>query len=422
MKILILKEYNMAWKYFDHNPAENANNAPDAGRTLARTVARGGEAILGLPGDILSTGLSVGNFVTGGNIPGVETVQKYLPTSANIRKGTEALTGEYLKPRNKGEEFYEDVVGDLATLALPVKGKIPFKSAIVKALGANALGFLGEEVGGDIGKSVGKIGFILGSGLPGGKSKLEEAMKVNYKKAGESIKDNPIFKSKPLRDEVTQLQKWSKSGIGTPEKEFVGSTIDSVKKLIKKDTISIKNAWEAKKDVNSLLKDKNTPTKALPQLEKLSGSLNKVLQEYGTKYNPDFLKSFNFSEDIYKGLNKKSKINKFFQDNFSLEELAKNSLTKGLLGTIAYGTGQLPKLAAGAVAGFGARPAIQSFEFLMNSKEAQKYYKDILKGAASGNKTLVARSITNLNKVGDHYEKKNNTSNNEWQYFDSIPS
>jgi hypothetical protein len=225
-----------------------------------------------------------------------------------------------------------------------------------------------------------------------------------------------------LRDEVTQLQKWSKSGIGTPEKEFVGSTIDSVKKLIKKDTISIKNAWEAKKDVNSLLKDKNTPTKALPQLEKLSGSLNKVLQEYGTKYNPDFLKSFNFSEDIYKGLNKKSKINKFFQDNFSLEELAKNSLTKGLLGTIAYGTGQLPKLAAGAVAGFGARPAIQSFEFLMNSKEAQKYYKDILKGAASGNKTLVDRSITNLNKVGDHYEKKNNTSNNEWQYFDSIPS
>ncbi len=417
----------MEWEYFNEPIAQSRPQPqqdqswgmpkPDAGRTLARTGARVGEALAGLPGDITNTGFALGNLASGGYIPTYEDVQNKLPislpTSHQIKKGfTEKLTGDYLKPKNKGEEFYDEFVGDLATLALPIKGKVPLAGAVKTALSAGAAGFLGETVGGEAGKAAAKTGTLLFSGLRGGRNKLEKSMKEAYKSADIGLTTNPKYNGIPLRNEIHKVSKWAESGIGTPEKMFIGEKAASVKKLIKDGKIAVKDAWEAKKDINSLISSGDTPRKAIPQLELLSGKLSGILEQYGTKKNPLFSQAYNVAEDIFKGLNKRSEVNHFLQQNFNMDKLLTNGLSKFLMGQGIYKIGGLPGVAASGAAGIGSKEAVKAFEFIKNSKQAQHYYKNIMKGAIEKNAATVARNVSGLNKAAEEYE----SSSNEWEY------
>lgn len=417
----------MEWEYFNEPVAQSQHQQPqpqswgmpkpDAGRTIARAGARVGESLAGLPGDIANTALGLGNLASGGYIPTYEDVQgKFpvsLPTSHQIKKGfTEKLTGDYLKPKNKGEEFFDEFVGDLATLALPIKGKVPFARALKTAGAAAGAGFLGDQVGGDTGKGLAKTGTLLFSGLAGGRKKLESSMKDAYKSADISLKDNPKFNGVPLRNEVHKLSKWAESGIGTPEKEFIGSKAQDIKNLISKGKISVKDAWEAKKDVNSLISNKETPKKAIGQLELLSGKLSGILEQYGKKDNPLFLQAYQVGEDIFQGIHKRSSVNKFLQDNLNMDKLLTNGVAKFLMGSGIYKAGGIPAVAATGAAGLGTKEAVKAFEFIKNSKQAQHYYKNIMKGALEKNAATVARNVSGLNKAAEEYE----TSSNEWQY------
>lgn len=110
-----------------------------ATRTGARTLARAGETIAGTPGNLLSLALNAGNWVTGKKIPGSETIQEYA-TSEGIKKHvTEGLTGEYLKPQGKGEEYWDEFVGDTAGLLVPFLGTAA-KGGKTLAMAGKALG------------------------------------------------------------------------------------------------------------------------------------------------------------------------------------------------------------------------------------------------------------------------------------------
>ena len=127
-------------------------------RGVARAGARALESVAGLPADIVGAGLALSDVASHklGSLIGSEKLQKanaskitdYLPTSSNIRKyGTEnierALGTDYLTPRTKGEERFDEYVGDVASFLVPFGGgsRISLK-ALKSAGGTAALGNL----------------------------------------------------------------------------------------------------------------------------------------------------------------------------------------------------------------------------------------------------------------------------------------
>lgn len=397
---------------FDEGPSAQSDSS-DTGflRGAGRTIARGTESLLGLPGDIASTALGVGNYLTGGTIPTYETVQKNLPislpTSQDVRGVTRSLTGKTLEPQTNKERLWDEFIGDLTTLAIPVKGKIPFKSAALRALSANTAGYLGEQVAGEQGKAAGKIGTYLLSGLYGGRKVLGDIKTNSYKVAEDAIKDNPKYNAVPLRNEVSRIDKWAKSGLGTPEKKMVGEHIDKLKSFYtnkngRPTKISVKQLWESKKDINNLIYDHTTPPHAKYQLGELNKILNSKLQEYG-KGNPEFLGAFSKAEDIHRGLTGATKITQFLKDTFDTDKLLTNGLAKGLFAN-AFG---LKKTLIGGAAGIPAKEIAKSIELITRSAEARKYYKQVLHAAAIKNKVGVIRALSKLNEAADKYESEN---------------
>jgi arsenate reductase-like glutaredoxin family protein/molybdenum-dependent DNA-binding transcriptional regulator ModE len=381
------------------NPgAPTLSGAGNVLRQLGRTAARATESVIGLPGDILSTGLGLGNALTGNQIPGVETIQQYLPTSENLRNiVTKTFTGQTLEPQNEAERIGDELVSDFATFAIPIKGKIPFKSAAAKSILGNAAGFLGEKIGGPIGKGVAKIGTVLGLSFAGGRKALQNVMQQSYQNA-ENLAGTAKESAKELGKDVTAITKDVTSGIKTPGKEFVAGSIRGISDAIKNNKISVKDAWSLKKDVNELLRDPETPKTASKYLGRLGESLNKVLNAYG-KNNPEFGQAFHQAEDIYRGLNKASDIAKTIQNSVKPESLTSNVI-KNILTAAAFKTpGALPALGA-TVAGASSIRGITRFtQLLKNSAEARRYYGNIVKAAVKQNPSLIQRNAQKLDKL-----------------------
>jgi molybdenum-dependent DNA-binding transcriptional regulator ModE len=369
----------------------------EAARHIGRTGARAAESILGIPGDIASTGLGAVNLLTGGRIPGAEQVQNYLPSSENLRKITQALTGETLEPQSTGERISDELVSDFAAFALPVKGKIPFKSAAAKSILGNAAGFLGEKIGGPIGKGLAKIGTVLGISFAGGRKALNNAMQESYK-AAEDLAGTAKESAKELGKDIKALTKDVNTGIKTPGKTFVSDSIKGISSAIKNDKIDVKDAWKFKKEVNELLGDKETPATARKYLGRLNESLNKVINSYG-KTNTEFGKAFHQAEDIYKGLNGASEIAKNIQNSVTPETLTNNLIKSLLLGAAFKTPGALPTIASGAGLVTGIQKLTRFSQLLKNSAEARTYYSNILRAASKENAAAISRNAKKLDKL-----------------------
>ena len=209
----------MPYELLDESPQQeqSGRQQPEStlgflGRTGARTLARAGESIAGLPGDIASAGLGLANYgiskVTGkpGPIPKLP-----LPTSEAIRENvTKPLTGNYLEPQSKNEQFYDDIIGDAAVLFSPFKGKVPFAKGVAGALGRSAVGntakWATEQVTDSpvVGTGV-KIGSMVLAGTLGGRKQLNTLKNDSYQKAFSKIKPNPKFNISPERSKIDQL-------------------------------------------------------------------------------------------------------------------------------------------------------------------------------------------------------------------------
>lgn len=381
-------------------------------RNVGRVTARSAEAIAGLPGDILSAGLGAGNYITGGIIPTYESLQEKfpkvptLPTSSQLRQTvTKGLTGESLEPQTPTEESFDTLVQDVATLALPLKGRIPFKSAIGKALAGNAASWLTKELGGSETAQAGaKLGILTVAGLAGGRRALKKQMTQSYKKA-EELSKGALVSAKNLSDETKALLGKVSKGHGTEAKELVKGPLKSIEKHIKGGKISVSDAWELKRDINDIIYDPTTTKQSRKLLREAIAPLNKTIAQYGVS-NPEFAKNFTFAEDIFRGLNERSVINQFLQKHVTIQGALKNPLTKVLVG---YHFGGLPAIGAatGAIgSGLAFREGVQAIEFLFKSPAAQKYYTDLLKASATQNVAAAKRSAANLDKAAAQYEKK----------------
>jgi hypothetical protein len=137
-------------------------------------------------------------------------------------------------------------------------------------------------------------------------------------------------------------------------------------------------------------------------MKRLIGIANEGLQDYGRKV-PEWGKEFNKVENIHAGLNSASAANKFLQQHANLKSYVKNPVIKSaLFGGFLFPQKVVPAAGAAVLAGtvgVGVREGVKFGELLYNSKEAQKYYFNALRAAATNNISAFTRNIKQLDKT-----------------------
>lgn len=417
----------MRYQFIDEANNQQESTLGTLGRGLARTGARVGEAVAGLPGDVVSGALGLGNLgsriLTGSEIPGVSTAQEYLPTSQKIReKVTEPLTGEYLKPRGGFEETLDTLVGDVASLLTPVG--IASKGAALtgRALGKTALkaagaGLVGKGVGEFFGPEAGAIakGVTLGLGSTAfGRKALTKQMNTDYGAADFAIPHKARLKDISLRTKIGHDIKVISKGV-SPNKDSMLNVLEGVKKNFAKDgTIGVKDVWSLKRNVNEWLRDPQIERSVKNQLAKTVGDLNQSLGKYA-QTNSEFSVPFYRAEELYKGLNDASQLSQFLQKNATVQKalqhwaplsFAGTVLTRGL--GVPVGTA-LKGLGVSGAAAIGAREAVKFGELFAKNPTARKFYIHAVKASAIGDAAAAAKNLKAFDQAAATFEQQSGT-------------
>ena len=371
---------------------------------IGRAGARAAESVGGLPGDILSSGLGIGSYATGGSIPSYEKVQEKLPislpTSSQLRKGTQRLTGDYLEPKTKLQSFGDDIISDLASYVTPVGilgTGIKVGKAAKLAVGGNIAAQAAKMIGfSEGGQSATKIGFHLLSGFPGTRGKLTKEMNDSYTKARASSGNKTIAPTKFYKQLEDTLEKTS--GVKTADREFLRDKLIPLAEAINPKSIPIQKLWDEKIKLNQLLADPRTPKQALAPIKRLVGSANETLYSLG-KENPEFVKNFKIGEELHRGMRKSSEINRFFQRNSNIMDQFKDVDKAKDIWKLLY---TVPSAASLKVPGAINKTA----EFIFNSPMARKEYRNILKAAVENNANVAVKSFAKLNDIVEQEEPK----------------
>lgn len=394
------------------------------GRGIARGASRAFETVGGLPGDILSTVSGAANYLTGGATPTYEEFTKDKPfaprTSAQLRQATEGLSEGYLAPQSTGEKFVDDIISDVTSLAIPIGGKVPLKSAFIRSLGGNIAGHLAKEAGyGETGQAIAKFtGMTLAGGL-GTRKALATQAQQGYQKADalkNSIPEAQRFVEAPqLRTEGLRLLTNASKDIQTPKNKAINEALSPILNAFTGNKISVDEAVNLKQSVNELIgasKDKN----ARGILIKISGMLGEPLKEFG-KQHPEWYQNWSEAQDITAGLKAsdnilsylKEKIPSDFLKSKALDEwLGRGTIGAGLLGSfLKYGaTGTAKNLAGIAGPLIGARTAARPLIFALKSKTGRQAYFDIIKDAFQQNPKALIKNVGKLDRIVQKYEQE----------------
>lgn len=400
-------------------------------RGLARTAARAGEAALGVPGDIASGLLSLGNLAynkTTGEKSPLSGASDYLPTSKNIKEyGTKniekaLLPKDYLEPQGEGEELADTIISDFTSILMPVGGAIGLagkggklakgavKSAALSSGLGNVAGFLTKNITGSEGAGEGvKAGTMLLTSLVGAPRMINKAQEM-YEKAKGLAPETAQVTTKPIGDALNKIdkllvgQKENKGGKAL--KSFIESeahTLANSSSASVDDIIRFKQGFNKYIRENPALKDVSDATKQLRE------GINQVIDTYG-KTNPSFLNTYRSADQLYSEALKSNKIQDFIAN--STKKIASKGLkTKGvlqLLGLGSYAAKALPALGAAGVLGAVTYPVAEIYKRipgLLQKPAVRRYYAQTLQQAAKGSRPGVIKAVMQLDKAMEKEER-----------------
>jgi hypothetical protein len=363
------------------NPAGGFPFIKEAGRHAVRVGSRIAETIGGIPGDIgslLESGMFYGmEKLTGKPVPEatrklVEQQRKY-PTSAELKKKSEAITGGFTAPQGPIEKSIDEGIETAAALLGPMK----FRKALGVAVGSQAakeglkIAGVGEGT-----QEAGKLGtmFLLSVINPGGAMRYTSSQ---FKKADALAKDaivNASHFENSLKDMLSGLEK----GITTPGKNAVVRPVEELLKKIKGGNILVQDLTAAKRDINTLMGDPTLLEREKKMFKGLAEQVDKAIAPY-EKINPAFSKAYRPANEIFGAV---MQGNKAF--NLIKKTLGGKSVVGATLAEIALGHPEaiLPTIGIGA----GVVGAARSYDFftrLMRSPELRKFYGKALAAAAA---------------------------------------
>ena len=402
------------------------------GQGVLRNVARSGQGILGvlggLPGSI-ATGIAEGAGYLAHKFPvipkapeGVNedewskgfidpvvdpdklfspglTISGIKEHIANIGNAV-GIPKDYWKPKTPGEEMAQDYVESVTALVHPLL----FPVSIGKALATPIVGAIGKK-GAEI-LGLGKVGQSIAGGvgealfLGWNPKKFQERMGKLYDKARSSLSDAKVFKvnSKPLIDVAFHPDQFIRN-IKDPTKaeQWILERSNGLQDSIRDKAIEVEKLWDIKKGFNKHVNEYKGDFKDISRYAKKTNKvLDNMLESYGKKYNPEFLKAYREANEIYKGL---SDAPKFVN---TLRDAAKKRSDLLLLGTFT-GAITIPTIGK-ALVGLGiAKNVVEAIGMIYKNP---KLMKQLGRGIASAGKQNIKSAILDFEKADKILKKE----------------
>lgn len=369
-----------------------------------RAIKAGVESGLGLPGELINLGLTIGKkgteYITGQEFPGFPT-KGPLPTSEDIReKYTDPLTESIgpagiNKPKNELQSKLDDFYRDATSLMFPIPGaaRIPFKKAAQFAGAGNLAEWgthkvLGEKKGQEWGGTA-KIGTMFISSM-GGTKHLTNHMRALSEKARSAIPEGATISIEKIKPMINSLESISFEGLSMPDRERIGTIIRDIKSKTAGNYIPLREAVAIKEDIGKIAFQEIKDPGKRELLKPLANQFNKVIIEEGKHY-PKFLKPWQERNDIYAGMVKDSALRSWLKQNVSGEKLS-STFIKG----ITHGNW---KSAIATTLGLGSlQKAENVIENIMRSRSIQNKYMKMITAAAAKNVPAASRAAQELDK------------------------
>lgn len=311
----------------------------DVQRNIVRQVSNIATRAIGYRGDILSL---VNEYIAkpvNKHVFRQEPVEyedtflgKAIPTTETHRKGVEAATGEYLKPKNKIEKFIDDIIEDTALLMMPGgktakvrKGVSKTLVPLSKSIGANIAAKVAEDQGGseEAGQYT-KMGSLFLLSMLDQKSAAKQLGDL-YKSAESKLPKGAKIRARKLNNNLSSLERQVRKGRPVsnlaPSERFVIDEIEKIKNLTSSGSINIEKAWAQKRSLNENLTkhvyetaDKGASKRAKNLAKVLNRDLNEVLKDYGHT-NPEFYKDFRAADEGFGVLARSNFASRFIEKN-----------------------------------------------------------------------------------------------------------
>ena len=375
-------------------------------RAQAQLTSRSIEAVAGLPGDLI-------NFAGGllGYEPG-------LPGSEKLQEISENITGGYTKPKNEFEKKMGGLMQDISLFAIP--GAKHY--SVARNIGIPALSYLiGEGInyfGGDEKKqAAGKIGSQIVLDVLFHRNALGNAKQYSsslFQKADEAIPKGLSIKTSNLEKSLDSLEDAFKLGGERPSTGDALKKISEIRNEIKDGKIDLKNLVAYRPAINEWIdKYKGFDIQASPKIrQKIIHNLNQVkgevinaAEEYGSKYNPEYLKLSRQANEAYAAYAQSNKISNFIEKHASSK--LKSTGAKALLGTAIVAPTGLAGMAVGGSLGLGSALGYKLFKTILRAKSPtlRNHYFNILEGASKGNAGQVIKNAKALDNELLHMDK-----------------
>ena len=380
----------------------------ELGRHTARTGARIGEALIGLPGDIgrlLQTGAeAVGTQAvkvrekTGLSPLKVTTAPPGVPGSQELKELSTKIFGKTVLPQTPREAFIDDIVGDAAVLAIPVKGKIPFIRSIGTAIAANLGAKVAEKLGlGEKGQAVAKLGTFFLAGLTG-RGSVKKYWNQQYKLAQEAIPTDTRISTGNLNKKLRIFERENLlKGGPTAAKKKVREFFDDLSKKSERGSIEVDELLQFKHDINqnrSGLYGKELSRTELKVAKRyyneLASGIEDSIQSYGKK-NPDFLKHWTNAQESFAGFQQSKRVGNWISRAIPFGKLGKGGLL--ILEALFK-----PATLKATLPGIAILKSGEILTRMLKNPTLRRFYGNLMKDAVKENAAGVVKNIRAMEK------------------------
>ncbi len=393
-------------------PLENENDLDrEIERNQAQQTSRMLEGVFGLPGDLI-------NFA--GSALGFEPK---VPGSQKLREVSENISQGYTKPKNEEEEKVGNIMQDIALFAIP--GAKHY--SLARNIGIPLVSELAKEgikyAGGDDKKQAyGKIGTMVMLDLLSHRKALGTAKEYAsslFKKADEAIPKGLSINATNLEKSLNKLEETFKMGGSRPSTPEALEKLSEIRGEIKNGKINLKNLVAYRPAINEWI-DKakgfeiggnsdKIRRQIIHNLNDVKGEVIKAAEEYGAKYNPEYLKLSQNANEAYSAYAQSNKISNFIEKKVGSKiqsKALKAILGLGGLGSLGGAAGLGTTLLAGSV-GLTTALGYKAFKTILRGKSPtlRKHYFNILEGALKGNTSQVLKNTKELDKIFQEIEK-----------------
>jgi len=342
-----------------------------------------------------------------------------LPSANELHEFTKEKTGNYFEPKNKFTKASQETTSDIGSLfASPdrVSALMKIGTAIagqVVKQGVKASG------GSESAQDLSKLGFMtIASFANLGNAPRAASQALN--EAEQMIPRGLSFSSRPTEQALQRIRNsnWYRSG-HTPSKGPAMEEINRIQAQIANGRINGRMALQLRRDINEARRQLggfqlNRPVnrrQALRYLDEVDHALSASITNYGTRVNPQFLRNYHLANEAYR-ITQRSRL---ISDVIERSAKPLQSQTAKVLFHVGGGAAlaHLPAVAAATVPTLAAAKSVQIINRMIRSPVLRNHYLDVARASATGNATMIEKTIDKFDRAAKAQEKKENQKSSE---------